>query len=83
YLPEDYIEVVTKREDKTLPNAIVKLKRNDLSLWDFFNSVTDPLTRAVDTPKSTKDIQKISYNIFAKRTSKLQQALIQVVRGGN
>lgn len=79
YLPEDIVEVISKKEDKTLPNTIVKLRKTDATLWDLFNGITNPLTRAEALDQSTKEMKKLSYSIFADRTSQLHKAMIPLV----
>lgn len=81
--PEHAIEVVTKREDKTLKDPTVKLIDPNLNIWEFFNSITQVSTHEVNRKKGEKDsdgkrLNKINFEIFSWRTSKLQKTLMEL-----
>ena len=76
YLPDKIVEVKTRRDDKELKKPLIKLADPNANLWDFFNGVTEPLTKAAHADRNTDDLKKISYNVYSKRTTRLHKALI-------
>jgi hypothetical protein len=76
YLPEDILEITTKKEDKELEEVKIVLKDKTATLWDLFNGITQPLTKAVN---ETTESKRIAYNAFSKRTTKLHKAMMPLV----
>lgn len=91
YLPPHLVDVTTKREDKNIigGNALIKLRRQDATLWDFFNSITEPLSRGIGmeagsesfmTSDQRKKIKNIQFRSFVDKTSQLHRAMIPLIQ---
>jgi uncharacterized protein DUF932 len=79
YLPEEILEITTKKDDKELEEVKIVLKDKNATMWDLFNGITDPLTRAIE---ETTESKRIAYNAFSKRTTKLHKAMMPLVTVG-
>jgi hypothetical protein len=76
YLPENILEITTKKDDKELDEPQITLIDKTATLWDLFNGITEPLTRAVT---NTTESKRIAFNAFSKRTAKLHKAMMPLV----
>lgn len=89
YLPQHIVDVITKKEDKNIVgSALIKLRKHDATLWDFFNGITEPLSRGIGleagtesflTSEQRKRIKNIDFRSFVDRTSQLHRAMIPLV----
>ena len=82
YLPEKIVDVVTPRDDKELSETIIKLRDRNATLFDFFQGITNPLSRAVKLSQGeqgTATRQKLGFHGFTKHTTKLHQVVIKAI----
>jgi len=93
YLSPKLFDVTLPNEDNELEHALVKLTRvgRESTLWDLFNSITQPLTRSANDligrptdkrslyTQSTDKLGKIVYSSFVERTSALHRAMFPLV----
>jgi hypothetical protein len=93
YLSPRLFDVTMPDEDNELKHALIKLSKHgkESTLWDLFNSITQPLTRSandlISRPtnkdslfvQSTDKLGKIVYASFVERTSALHRAMFPLV----
>ena len=77
YLPEEILEITTKKDNKDLeePQIILRKSKN-FTVWDLFNGITQPLTQAI---KQTTASKRIEYSSFSEKTTKLHKAIIPLL----
>lgn len=77
YLPENIVDIITPRDDKTLDETIIKLRDRNATIWELFNGITKPMTEALNTaPHKSRHLQ---FHGFAKQSAKLHNVIIQAI----
>lgn len=73
YLP-DYITVERKNEKKGITETEVKLEGKNHTVWNFFNDMTEAMTKNLDFGK-----KRISFDSFANSTGLLHSGIVQII----
>lgn len=93
YLSPQLFDVTMPDDENELKHALIKLTRRgkESTLWDLFNSITQPMTRSsndmIGRPtnqrslysQSTDKLGKIVYASFVEKTSALHRAMFPLV----
>lgn len=93
YLSPRLFDITLPNQENELDHALIKLSKygKESTLWDLFNSVTQPLTRSANDliarptnkntlfRQSTEKLGKIVYSSFVERTSALHRSMFPLV----
>lgn len=84
YLPEKIVEVSipTNKERELGEEVVVKLRDKNASLYEFFQGITNPLSRAIRLGdiKPPVGFRPIGFKGFTEHTTKLHQVVINAIK---